>query len=126
MGLNSGSVFGSTFSPFFGMHFIAFFWQNKRKTSKTQFLSCRQAKTALICTRGDNDSSPLCDHKLFLTLWRPLQHLAVCGRGIERQTCQMEPWKLRKQQDYCKTAAIEKKKKKRKLLVCAKSARLES
>ena len=57
MGLNSGPVFGPTFSPFLECTSLLFFAQNKRKTSKTQFLSCQQAKGAsTCCTRGDNDS----------------------------------------------------------------------
>ena len=57
MGLNSGPVFGPTFSPFLECTSLLFFAQNKRKTSKTQFLSGQQAKTAsTCCTRGDNDS----------------------------------------------------------------------
>ena len=57
MGLNSGPAFGPTFSPFLECTSLLFFAQNKRKTSKTQFLSCQQAKRAsTCCTRGDNDS----------------------------------------------------------------------
>ena len=63
--LLAGSKNGSQFRPrfwshfftLFGIHFIAFFAQNKRKTSKTLFLYCQQVKAAsTCCTRGDNDS----------------------------------------------------------------------
>ena len=51
------SRFWSHFFTLFGMHFLAFFAQNKRKTSKIT-ISSQQAKAAsTCCTRGDNDSN---------------------------------------------------------------------
>ena len=61
------SRFWSHFFTLFGMHFIAFFAQNKRKTSKITISFLLAAKAAsTCCTRGDNDSNNIVfDHELF-------------------------------------------------------------
>ena len=44
---NGSPRFWSHFFTLFGMHFIAFLHKTSEKTSKTQFLSCQQAKGSL-------------------------------------------------------------------------------
>ena len=105
MGLNSGPVFGPTFSPFLECTSLLFFAQNKRKTSKTQFLSCQQAKaTSTCCTRGDNDSLHIVLTMSFFrhsggpsNTWQKISTISnpesrsVDGTEFERQTCQVFP-----------------------------------
>ena len=99
------SRFWSHFFTFFGMHFTAFFAQNKRKFSKTQFLSCQQAKAAsTCCTRGDNDSLHIVLTMSFFrhsggpsNTWQKISTISnpesrsVDGTEIERQTYQIFP-----------------------------------
>ena len=108
MGLNSGPVFGPTFSPFLECTSLLFFAQNKRKTSKTQFLSCQQAKAAsTCCTRGDNDSLHIVLTMSFFrhsggpsNTWQKISTISnpesrsVDGTEFERQTCQVFRRKL--------------------------------
>ena len=110
MGLNSGPVFGPTFSPFWNaLHcFLIHKTSAKQALPKSQFLSCQQPRQPQDAARGDNDSNNIVLTRnktlLFPTLWRPLQHLAknlnnfrtqkrACGRHrkFEQQTCQAFP-----------------------------------
>ena len=105
MGLNSGPVFGPTFSPFLESTSLLFFAQNKRKTSKTLFLYCQQAKAAsTYCTRGDNDSLHIVLTMNFFrhsggpsNTWQKISTISnpesrsVDGTEFERQTCEVFP-----------------------------------
>ena len=118
MGLNSGPVFGPTFSPFFFECIYCFFCKTSTKLPKSRFLVSSQGSLK-ICTRGDNDSNnivltmnffrhsgdPSNTWQKISTIFGPRKRVRGRHRKFERQTCQAFPKTTRTVVKHTKTVA---------------------